>query len=80
MNAVARISLLRIRRFWHHLRLAWMRVRRREHRAVGKIAVAGHLTYYGLVFVESHGMYGKAALVCGVVLLIEVVIGGRHED
>lgn len=59
---------------------AWQRIRHKEHKRVGKAAVASHLVYYGLVAVEAHGMYGKAALVCGVILLVEVVIGGSNED
>lgn len=80
MYAVARIARLRARRFWHHMRNAWLRIRHREHRLVGKMAITGHLTYYGLVYVESHGMYGKAALFCGAILLVEIVLGGGDHD
>lgn len=80
MKALTRLTRARVTRLKHRIRLVWMRIRRSEHRAVGKIAVAGHLTYYGLVFVESHGLYGKAALACGVILLVEIVIGGGHGD
>ena len=80
MNAV-RIVRHRTRQFWLSLHHAWIRVRRDEHRVVAKAAVVGHLSYYGLVFVESHGLYGKAAFVCGVLLLVEVTMGGgKHED
>jgi len=80
MNALTRIARVRARRTIHHLKNAWLRIRHREHKMVAKVAVVGHLSYYGLVFVESHGMYGKAALVCGVVLLVEVVLGGGHDQ
>jgi len=33
-----------------------------------------HLTYLALVFVESHGMYGIAAGVLGVIVLIDGVV------
>lgn len=80
MYAVVRIARLRARRFWHHIRRLLSRLRQREHRMVGKVAIASHLSYYGLVYIESHGMYGKAALVCGIILLVEVVVGGGHEE
>lgn len=33
-----------------------------------------HLTYLGLVFIESHGLYGIAAGVLGVIILVDGVI------
>ena len=30
-----------------------------------------HLTYLGLVFIESHGMYGIAAGVLGVIVMVD---------
>lgn len=61
----------RLRRFWHYLRNA-------NHRNVARAAVAAHLSYYSLVFVEAHGWYGYAGGLCGIVLLVEVLIG--HDD
>ena len=36
-----------------------------------------HLTYLGLVFFESHGMYGIAAGVLGVVVVVEGVVNKK---
>lgn len=36
-----------------------------------------HLSYLGLVFIESHGMYGVAAGVLGVVVLVEGVVNKK---
>jgi hypothetical protein len=33
-----------------------------------------HLTYLALVFVESHGLYGIAAGVLGVIVLVDGVV------
>lgn len=58
----------RLRRYWHRLRGS-------NHRAVARAAVGGHLAYYSLVFVESHGFYGWAAGFCGIILVIEALLG-----
>ena len=38
-----------------------------------------HLTYLALVAVESHGMYGVAAGVLGVIVLIDGVVERVHK-
>lgn len=72
-----RVRFHLVRRYVKH---AFHHLRHSDHKRVGKVATASHLAYYGLVFVESHGMYGKAALVCGIILFIEVIIGGPHDE
>lgn len=63
----------RLRTIWHHVRKA-------NHRTVARAAVAAHLSYYSLVFVEAHGWYGTAGGICGIVLLIEVILGHGNND
>lgn len=46
-----------------------------KHKAVARAAIASHFVYYVMVFIEAHGSYGIAAGVCGVILVVEVVLG-----
>lgn len=69
-------TIVKFRIALRHAGKALRKIRAAEHRAVARTAVAGHLVYYALVYVESHGLYGKAALFCGVILLIEAALGG----
>lgn len=78
--AIGRRTRVRFHLLRRNLTHALHHLRKSDHRKVGKVATASHLAYYGLVFAESHGMYGKAALVCGVILIIEVVLGGPHDE
>lgn len=72
--------IVRIRIALRHLHKAWKRLRAAEHRTVARAAVGGHLVYYGLVAIESHGLYGKAALFCGVILIVEIALGSGGEE
>lgn len=62
------------------LRMFWLHFRRANHRRVARAAIGGHLVYYSLCFVEAHGSYGYAAGFCGVLLVLEVVMGGNDEN
>lgn len=46
-------------------------IHRIEHKVVARVALTGHLAYYGLVTLEAHGHYRWAAMVVGIVLLVE---------
>lgn len=77
----ARVNRSLVHRTIQRVRIMWHTIRHRHnHRTLGRAAIAGHLTYYGLVFVESHGLYGKAALFCGVILVIEAVLGDHRDE
>lgn len=76
-----RVVRVRVHLVCRRVKHAWHRLRNRDHRKVARIATVSHLSYYGLVFWESHGLYGKAALICGVILVVESVLGGgSHEE
>lgn len=55
---------------------AWKAIRHAEHVLVAKVAVYGHLAYYGLVTVEAHGSYRYAAGALAVVVALEL-LGGK---
>lgn len=65
----------RARRHLAELRAALRHIRHEKHKAVARMAVGAHFTYYVMVFMEAHGHYGYAAGVCGVILVIEVILG-----
>lgn len=55
-------------------------LRRAEHRTVARVALIGHLSYYGLVSLEAHGNYRYAAGVVGLILIFEALTGNNTED
>lgn len=75
-----RVIRVRLHLVCRRVKHAWQHLRHRDHRRIAKAATASHLAYFGLVYVESHGLYGKAALVCGVLLVIEAVLGDNPHE
>lgn len=59
--------------------MVWRTFKHANHRNVARAAIGGHFVYYALCFVEAHGSYGIAAGFCGVMLLIETLLGNSGE-
>lgn len=54
-------------------------VKHANHRLVARVAIGSHLVYYTLCFIEAHGSYGYAAGFCGLLLLIETLMGDDKD-
>lgn len=61
------------------LLIVWRAVKHANHRNVARAAIGSHLVYYSLCFIEAHGTYGIAAGFCGLMLLIETILGNSSE-
>ena len=46
-----------------------------ETKVLGRVAVVSHLSYYALVGIEAHGNYRYAAMVVGVIVVLEALRG-----
>ena len=49
-----------------------------QKKLVSKVHYLSHLAYCGLVYVESHGLYGVAAGIMGMAIVAESLIERRE--
>jgi hypothetical protein len=53
-------------------------IARAEKKLLAKVAIATHLSYYGLVGMEAHGNYRYAAIVIAVLMVAEIATNAKE--